>query len=116
MSRKTASAMYGNLDLIILHTLSATGPSHGLGVIDAIDAGSDGSMRVEDGALYRALHRLEKDGFLEAEWRISDKNRKAKFYALTATGEAELKRAQQEWTQHTETISKILGINWETAR
>jgi len=116
MPRKTASAMYGNLDLIILHTLSTSGPCHGLGIIDAIEAGSDGSMRVEDGALYRALHRLESDGFLKAEWRISDKNRKAKFYALTATGKTELKRAQQEWTRHTETVSKILGIGWETSR
>ena len=116
MPRKTASAMYGNLDLIIMHTLSATGPSHGLGIIDAIEAGSDGSMRVEDGALYRALHRLEKDGFLDAEWRISDKNRKAKFYALTAAGKKELDRVQQEWTRHTETVSKILGTGWGTAR
>ena len=116
MTRKTASAIYGNLDLIILHTLSATGPSHGLGIIDAIEAGSDGAMRVEDGALYRALHRLEQDGFLDAEWRISDKNRKAKFYVLTSAGEDELKRIQREWTRHTETVSKILGIGWETIR
>lgn len=115
MPRKTASAMYGNLDLLILHTLSTTGPSHGLGIIDAIDAGSEGVMRVEDGALYRALHRLEEDGFLEAEWRISDKNRKAKFYALTEAGEKELTRAQKEWKRHTETVSKILGIGWGTA-
>jgi len=116
MPRKTASAMYGNLGLIILHTLSATGPSHGLGIIDAIEAESEGAMRVEDGALYRALHRLEEDGFLEAEWRISDKNRKAKFYVLTPAGEKELARAQLEWQHHTETVSKILGISWETAK
>jgi DNA-binding PadR family transcriptional regulator len=59
---------------------------------------------------------LEKDGFLEAEWRISDKNRKAKFYALTSTGDNELKRAQQEWKRHTEMVSRILGIGWETTR
>jgi transcriptional regulator len=108
--------MYGNLDLIILHTLSSTGPSHGLGIIDAIEAGSDGAIRVEDGALYRALHRLEHDGFLDAEWRISDKNRKAKFYTLTTAGRKELERAQLEWTRHTETVSKILGIGWGTTR
>jgi DNA-binding PadR family transcriptional regulator len=96
--------------------LSATGPSHGLGIVDAIEEGSDGSMRVEDGALYRALHRLEKDGFLEAEWRISDKNRRAKFYALTAVGQDELERATQEWRHHTETIRKILGVAWGATR
>jgi len=114
--RKTASVMYGNLDLIIMHTLHKTGPSHGLGLIDAIEAGSEGAMRVEDGALYRALHRLEADGFLEAEWRISDKNRKAKFYALTSSGEAELKRAQREWQRHTEVVSKVLGVGWGTSK
>ena len=116
MPRKTASAMYGNLDLIILHTLSTTGPSHGLGIIDAIEEGSDGTMRVEDGALYRALHRLEADGFLAAEWRISNKNRKAKFYALTRTGEKELERAHAEWASHTQTVSKILGVEWGSSR
>jgi len=116
MPRKTASAMYGNLDLLILHTLHKTGPSHGLGIIDAIDAGSEGAMRVEDGALYRALHRLEEDGFLEAEWRISDKKRKAKFYALTSSGQNELERAQQQWKRHTDVVSKVLGIGWGTFR
>lgn len=116
MSRKTASSMYGNLDLIILHTLNTTGPSHGLGIIDNIEQSADGRLRIEDGALYRALHRLEDDKFLTAEWRISDKNRKAKFYSLTPAGERELARAQKEWTLHTETVSKILGIGWEVAQ
>ena len=116
MPRKIASSIYGNLDLIILHMLSTAGPSHGLGIIDAVESGSDGAMRVEDGALYRALHRLEEDGFLEAEWRISDKNRKAKFYALTPSGEQQLRRAQEDWTRHTEAVSKILGIGWEIGR
>jgi len=111
--RKTASAIYGNLDLLILRTLSVSGPSHGLGIIDAIDQVSEGLMRVEDGALYRSLHRLEADGYLKAEWRISDRNRKAKFYALTATGEEELTRAQQEWTRHTNAVGRILGVDWE---
>ncbi len=116
MSRKTASAMYGNLDLLILHTLRVTGPSHGLGIIDAIEAGSEGCVRVEDGALYRALHRLEDDGYVKAEWRISDKNRRAKFYALTPSGEQEFKRAQAEWKRHTQAVTKILGIGWEVGR
>lgn len=116
MPRKTASAMYGNLDLLILHTLHMTGSSHGLGIIDAIDAGSEGAMRVEDGALYRALHRLEEDGFLAAEWRISEKNRRAKFYVLTSSGKSELERAQKEWKRHTEVVSKVLGIGWGSSQ
>ena len=116
MPRKIASSMYGNLDLLILHTVSVNGPSHGLGIVDAIDSGSGGFARVEAGALYRALHRLEDDRFLRAEWRISEKNRKAKFYSLTAAGERELKRAHEEWIRHTEAVSKILGIGWKATR
>lgn len=116
MPRKTASAIYGNLDLLILHSVSVAGPSHGVGIIEAIESGSDGAMRVEDGALYRALHRLAEDGFLEAEWRISDKNRKAKFYSLTPLGEQQLRRAQEDWTRHTRAVSKILGIGWQVGR
>ncbi len=113
MPRKTASSIYGNLDLLILHSVQKQGSCHGLGIIDAIDASSDGFMRVEDGALYRALHRLEEQGLLDAEWRISEKNRKAKFYTLTSAGEEELARTQQEWTRHTNAIGKILGVEWE---
>jgi transcriptional regulator len=115
VARKTASAMYGNLDLLIMHTLSTVGSSHGLGIIDAIQESSEGAMRVEDGALYRALHRLEEDRFLKAEWRISDKNRKAKFYSLTPVGEKELHRAQAEWARHTRVLGKVLGVVWESA-
>ncbi len=70
-------------------------------------------MRVEDGALYRALHRLEEHSLLQAEWRISDKNRKAKFYSMTPAGDEELQRAQEEWTRHTHAIGKVLGLGLE---
>ena len=114
MPRKTASAIYGNLDLLVLHTVKEQRSCHGLGIIDAIEASSDGFVQVEDGALYRALHRLEEHGLLKAEWRISEKNRKAKFYGLTPSGEEELTRAHKEWTRHTNAIGKILGVELET--
>jgi len=115
VNRKTASTIYGHLDLLVLRTLRVSGPAHGLGIIDAIEARSDGSIQIEDGALYRSLHRLEEHGLLESEWRISEKNRKAKFYDLTPAGVKELARAQQEWEEHTRAIGKVLGLGWETA-
>jgi transcriptional regulator len=115
MTRKTASTMYGDLDLLVLHTLRVAGPAHGLGIIDAIEASSDGSIQIEDGALYRSLHRLEEHGLLDSEWRISEKNRKAKFYVLTPAGEKELARAQAEWENHTRAIGRVLGLGWEIA-
>ena len=112
---KAASNLYGNLDLLILRTLEMEGPIHGLGAMDAIQASSAGNIEVEDGALYRSLHRLEARGLLSAEWRTSDKNRRAKFYTLTKAGEKELDRAKTEWARHTKAVSRVLGLDWEVA-
>jgi transcriptional regulator len=115
MSPKASSPLYGNLDLLILQTLASEGPLHGLGVMDAIQGRSKGSIEVEDGALYRSLHRLEARGLLSAEWRTSDKNRRAKFYALTKSGESELAQARAEWERHTRAVGRVLGLDWEVA-
>jgi PadR family transcriptional regulator PadR len=115
VSPKTASNLYGNLDLLILRTLEVEGPIHGLGVMDAIQASSVGSIAVEAGALYRALHRLEARGLLSAQWRTSDKNRRAKFYTLTNTGETQLGRDREAWTRHTMAVCRVLGVEWGVA-
>ena len=113
MSFKAASNLYGNLDLLVLRTVEVQGPVHGLGVMDAIEDSSQGSIEVEDGALYRSLHRLEKRGLLSAEWRISEKNRRAKFYDLTRAGEKELARVRAAWEGHTRAVGRVLGLKWE---
>ena len=113
MSPKASSSLYGNLDLLILRTVEVEGPIHGLGAMDAIQASSTGSIEVEDGALYRSLHRLEARGLLSAQWRTSDKNRRAKFYTLTKAGKKELDRAKAEWERHTRAVGRILGLGWE---
>jgi transcriptional regulator len=109
---KPASNLYGNLDLLVLRTLEVEGSTHGLGVMDAIERGSGGSIEVEDGALYRSLHRLEGRGLLKAQWRISEKNRRAKFYSLTKAGRKELARARSEWERHTRAVGRVLGLDW----
>ena len=86
------------------------GPSTAWGAMDAIQARSDGGIEVEDGALYRSLHRLEARGLLSAEWRTSEKNRRAKFYSLTKAGKKELDRAKAEWKQHTRAVGRVLGL------
>lgn len=105
--------LYGNLDLLVLRTVEVNGPLHGLGVMDAILTRSDGTIEVEDGALYRSLHRLEARGFLTAEWRTSENNRRAKFYALTEAGKEELDRTKAEWERHTKAVGRVLGVGWE---
>ena len=68
---------------------------------------------VEDGALYRSLHRLEARGLLSSQWRISEKNRRAKFYSVTPAGTRELSRAKAEWARHTRAVGRVLGLESE---
>ena len=112
MSKRLASNLYGNLDLLVLRTVETEGPIHGLGVIDSIERSSRGDIEVEDGALYRALHRLEDRGLLKAEWRTSEKNRRAKFYSLTKPGRRELGRSREAWERHARAVSHVLGLDW----
>ena len=113
MSPTAASSLYGNLDLLILRTLEVDGPIHGLGVMETIQESSVGSIEIEAGALYRALHRLEARGLLSGEWRKSEKNRRAKFYTLTEEGRKELARGVEAWTRHTRAVGRVLGMSWE---
>lgn len=113
---KSASNLYGHLDLLLLQTVAAEGPIHGLGAMDAIQASSNGSIEVEDGALYRSLHRLEARGLLSAQWRTSEKNRRAKFYSLTKAGAKELARGKADWERHTLAVGRVLGLGWEASK
>jgi PadR family transcriptional regulator PadR len=116
LSRKATGNLYVDLGLLVLRTVDVEGPVHGLEVMDAIELRSDGGIGVEDGALYRCLHRLEKRGLLSAEWRMSEKRRKAKFYSLTRKGEKELTRARLQWERHTQAVGKVLGLEAEGTR
>src|SRR5688572_22867778 len=97
MPKVPSDTLYGTLNLLILSALQG-GPLHGLGIQRRLRNRSDSALSVEEGALYPALHRLEADGLLSAEWGTSDKNRKAKFYRLTAKGRSHLQREAGKWT------------------
>jgi PadR family transcriptional regulator PadR len=99
--------LQGTLDMLILRTLQ-WGPQHGLGIGQAIRAQSSDVLRVEAGSLYPALHRLEKRGWLKAEWKISDANQRARFYRLTAAGRQQLSKAQDRWTQMVNAIAGVM--------
>jgi transcriptional regulator len=90
--------LQGTLDMLILQTLR-WGPAHGYRISQAISAASNDLFRVETGSLYPALHRLEKRGFVRAEWKMSDNNQRAKYYRLTPTGRRHLTREQSRWDQ-----------------
>jgi transcriptional regulator len=95
------------LELLILKTL-ARGPNHGFGIALHIEQSSAELLRVEEGSLYPALHRLEKTGYIEAEWQVTEKGRKARVYRLTRTGRKRLQKIEQSWTTLTDGVRRVL--------
>ncbi len=104
MARET---LQGTLDLLILKTL-ARGSEHGYGITCAILLASQDQLRVEEGSLYPALRRLEADGVIQAEWRPSENNRRARYYHLTRAGRKHLASVEERWRQHAAAISTFL--------
>ena len=98
----------GTLDMLILRTL-VMGPAHGHTIAEVIENTSENALDIEQGSLYPALHRLEDRGLLSSEWGVSENNRKAKFYRLTAKGRKELTAATDRWLRMTRAIGLILG-------
>jgi transcriptional regulator len=99
--------LQGTLDLLVLKTLSS-GSMHGYAVSRHIRERSQEEFLVEEGALYPALHRLERKGWIESEWGLSENNRKAKFYQLTAHGRAQLHAEVATWERYTKAIAGVL--------
>ena len=99
--------LQGTLDMLVLKTLSR-GPLHGYAIAESIQRRSDDVLRVEEGALYPALHRLELRGHLASEWGVSDNNRRAKFYRLTAAGRRRLADEASYWTRVAAGIARIM--------
>ena len=99
--------LQGTLDMLILKTL-IRGPMHGYAVAEIIQQTSEDVLRVEEGALYPALHRLELRGLLAAEWGVSENNRRAKFYRLTRAGTAQLERETENWDRLAAAVRRVL--------
>ena len=107
MSKNSPSLPYGALDLLVLRTVAA-GPKHGYGILLQIHEASNNLLRIEEGSLYPALHRLETSGLLKAEWMMSDNNRRAKYYGLTARGRRQLAEEERNWKRVAEGVSRVL--------
>jgi PadR family transcriptional regulator, regulatory protein PadR len=97
----------GTLDLIVLRTL-ASGPMHGYGIAVAVNERTSGDLNIEDAALYQALHRLDRQDFVDAEWRASDNNRRARYYALTAAGRKRLREETAAWRRYSRAVEAVL--------
>jgi len=107
MPKTRNDLLQGTLDLLILKTL-ALGPQHGWAISQRIQQISDDALRVNQGSLYPALHRLEEQGWVASEWGTSESNREAKFYKLTRTGTKQLERETANWERVAAGIGKIL--------
>ena len=107
-SSDSLALVKGTLDMLVLKALS-WGPLHGYGIASWLEARSKGTLNVEDSALYQALHRLEARRFVVAEWRITENNRRARYYRMTPSGERYFDAQTRDWEQYTQSISNILA-------
>ena len=108
MRPKQTSLLQGTLDLLILKAL-CWGPRHGYAVAEWIKSVTDDELLVVDGPLYTALHRLEKQGWVTAEWGLSDNNRRAKYYDLSRRGRMQLRTEISSWDRYARAVGKALG-------
>lgn len=106
MARATEH-LQGSLELLILKTLEA-GPNHGFGITQHIHNASEGLLEIEEGSLYPALHRLEKEKFIAGSWRVTPNGRRARFYSLTMSGRRRLMEVRNNWKIVAKGVKKVL--------
>jgi len=108
MPKPKNDILQGTLVLLVLKTLDAQGPIHGYAITARIQRVSSDLLRVEEGSLYPALHRMEQEGWVRAAWGTTDKNRQARFYSLTPLGRKQLAEEQESWARLTEGVRRVL--------
>src|SRR5688572_16218128 len=108
MQRNAIDLFQGSLDVIVLKTLSAQ-PMHGFGIARRIQLVTDDVLQVEEGSLYPALYRMENKGWVTADWGITENNRRAKYYRLTAAGRRQLAQSAMTWQAFADAMSKIMN-------
>jgi transcriptional regulator len=108
MPKHTNDRLQGTLDLLVLKTLALRGPMHGYGITLHIEKVSQEILRLEEGSLYPALHRMTQAGWLRPEWGASENNRRARYYSITPAGRRQLADEEKNWAQLTEAVSRVL--------
>ena len=108
MAKHTNNRLQGTLDLLVLKTLDSLGPMHGYGITLHVESVSKDILRLEEGSLYPALHRMTQAGWLRSEWGASENNRRARYYSITAAGRRQLADEERNWAQLTEAVAQVL--------
>lgn len=107
---KGADNLQGTLDLLVLRTLAAGEPLHGYTIAARIHGLSSDVLRVEEGSLYPALHRMDEAGWVRSKWGVSERNRRARYYTITQRGRRQLATLETSWINHVQAVIKILGM------
>jgi PadR family transcriptional regulator, regulatory protein PadR len=108
MPKHSNDRLQGTLDLLVLKTLASQGRMHGYALTLRVEQISENVLRLEEGSLYPALHRMSQSGWLLAEWGASDNNRRARYYFITAAGRKQLAEEERSWAQLTEAVARVL--------
>jgi PadR family transcriptional regulator PadR len=108
VTKHSNDRLQGTLDLLVLKTLASRGRMHGYGITLHIQQISNETLRIEEGSLYPALHRITQAGWLKAEWGTSENNRRARFYSITAAGRRQLAQEERAWEALTDAVSRVL--------
>ena len=108
MPRSKTDVLQGTIDLLVLRSLDVRGALHGYAITQHIQRGSADLLRVEEGSLYPALHRMEQAGWIRGRWGTTEKNRQARFYAITAAGRRQLEQEQESWVRLTDGVNRVL--------
>jgi PadR family transcriptional regulator PadR len=108
--KHTNDRLQGTLDLLVLKTLASRGPMHGYAITLHVERISENALRLEEGSLYPALHRMTQSGWLRAGWSASDNNRRARYYSITAAGRRQLAEEERSWEQLIEAVGKVLRL------
>jgi transcriptional regulator len=110
MRTHTNDRLKGTLDLLVLKTLASQGRMHGYAITLRIEEISENVLRLEEGSLYPALHRMTQAGWLRSEWGVSESNRRARYYSISAAGRKQLAEETQEWSQLTSAVARVLSL------
>lgn len=110
MDHGRPEVLQGTLDLMILKALDSLGPLHGFGIARRLEQVSEGVLRLNEGTVYTALLRLGQRGWIRSTWGVSERNRKARFYSITAAGKRQLAREEQGWQQITAVVERVLRL------
>lgn len=108
MGKHSNDRLQGTLDLLVLKSLASLGPMHGYGITVHIQAIAGEALRVEEGSLYPALHRMAQEGWINAKWGSSENNRRARFYSISAAGRKQLTAEEKRWTELTQAVARVL--------